>query len=90
MNRFFAMMRYSKKLLILSICLVVDLCLILGLCIFDVVQMIQISKNAILLSSGFVSLNIVLIALLGINIVSIITYLVVYKIKERKYESKKN
>ena len=84
------MMRYSKKLLILSICLVVDLCLILGLCIFDVVQMIQISKNAILLSSGFVSLNIVLIALLGINIVSIITYLVVYKIKERKYESKKN
>ena len=90
MNRFFAMMRYSKKLLILSICFALNLCLVLGICVFDVVQLIQISSNAVLLSSLFVPLNILLIVLLGLDIIVLIAYLVVSKFKEKKHGSEEN
>lgn len=90
MNRFFAMMRYSKKLLVLCICLLLDICLVFGICVFDVVQIIQISQNAVLLSPIFVVMNIVLIVLLACNIVGIISYIVVRKIKERRHEFEEN
>lgn len=90
MSRFLAMMRYSKKLLVLSICLLLDICLVFGICVFDVVQIIQISQNAVLLSPVFVVMNIVLIVLLACNIVGIIGYIVLRKIKERRHELKEN
>ncbi len=86
MRKFFAMMRYSKKLLILTICMAVDICVLLGLCIFDLIQFIQISKNAVLLSPAFIPLNIVLISLAGLNIVAIIVFIVLKKIKEKSHE----
>jgi biotin transporter BioY len=86
MRKFFAMMRYSKKLLILTICIAVDICLLLGLCVFDLIQFIQISKNAVLLSPAFIPLNIVLISLAGLNIVAIIVSIVLKKIKEKSHE----
>ena len=90
MNRFFAMMRYSKKLLVLCICLLLDICLVFGICVFDVVQIIQISQNAVLLSPVFVVMNIVLIVLLACNIVGLISYIVVRKFKERRHELEEN
>ena len=90
MSRFLAMMRYSKKLLVLSVCLLLDICLVFGICVFDVVQIIQISQNAVLLSPVFVVMNIVLIVLLACNIVGIIGYIVLRKIKERRHELKEN
>ena len=90
MNRLFVMMRYSKKLLALSICLLIDIILVFGICVFDVVQIIQISQNAVLLSSLFVPMNIVLIALLACNIVGIIAFIIVRKIKERRHELEEN
>ena len=86
MRRFFAMMRYSKKLMILTICIVVDICLILGLCIFDLIQFIQISKNSVLLSPAFIPLNIVLISLAGLNLLAIIAFVVLKKIEEKSHE----
>ena len=86
MRRFFAMMRYSKKLLILTICIAVDICLLLGLCVFDLIQFIQISKNAVLLSPVFMPVNIALMSLAGLNILAIIVFIVLKKIKEKSHE----
>lgn len=86
MRRFLAMMRYSKKLLILTICLLVELCIILGICIFDVVQLIQVLKNTVLLSPAFVVLNIVLIGLLVINVAVLIISIVYRRVKEKERE----
>ena len=81
MRRFFSMLRYSKKLLVLSICLGVELLIILGLCIFDLVQMIQISQNSVLISGSFVVLNIVLISLVVLNLIALIVFTIIEKNK---------
>ena len=87
MRRLFAMFRYNKKLLALAICLLVDICVVLSLCIFDIVQFIQIRGNAVMLSSAFVPLNIVLIVLASLNLVGIIAYIVIKRKKEKSDET---
>ena len=81
MRRFFAMLRYSKKLFVLSICLGIELLLVLGLCIFDVVQLIQVTRNSVLISNAFMTLNIILISLLAVNLIAVVVFAVIEKIK---------
>lgn len=90
MRRFFAMMRYSKRLLVATICLVVDICLILGLCVFDIIQFVQIRKNSALLSPVFIQVNIALLVLAGINLILLIIFVILRRKKERLDEIKQD
>ena len=90
MRRFFAMMRYNKKLLAITICLLIDLIVILGLCVFDIIQLINISKNSATISSAFVVVNIVLISLMVLNFIILVATIVVKRHKEKEYEFKQN
>ena len=81
MRRFFAMMRYSKVLLILSICFAVELVLILGLCTFDIVQMIQMANNSVAVSSLLINANIVLISISALNLLALVVFLIIKKVK---------
>ena len=90
MRRFFAMMRYSKKLLIAMICLCVDVLLAVGLCVFDLVQIIQISKNSVSISPAFVTVNLILISLMVLNLVVIASAIIIKKIKEKRDGIKKS
>lgn len=83
MRRFFAMMRYNKKLLIVSICLLVDVCLVLGLGVFDIIQLIQINSNSAMLSPAFIPINFILIALAVANIVALISFIIFKRRKEK-------
>lgn len=90
MSRFFAMLRYSKKFKIITICGLIDLMLILSLIVFDFVQFIMISFNTAKLSYVFFPINIALISIIVINIISILIFIIVKKLKEKKYEQEKN
>lgn len=86
MRRFFAMMRYSKKLAVVSICLLVDVCLVLGLSVFDIVQLIQIRSNSAMLSPAFIPVNFILMALAVANLVALISFIIFKRKKERQDE----
>ena len=90
MRRFFAMLRYSKKMLAFTICAVVDFCVLLGFIIFDVMQYVGIKNNAASLSSSFISINIVLIVLAVMNIAVIFGFVFYKKRKEKLNDSKEN
>ncbi len=90
MNRFFAMFRYSKKLLVISILLMFDLLLTIGLVAFDVIQLILIAKNHAMLSGLFLPLNIILIILASINLISVVAFVIIKKLKENNNEFKEN
>ena len=90
MRRFFAMLRYSKKLLIVSICLLVDICLILGLSIFDIIQLIQISNNSVMLSPAFIPINFALMGLAVANVVALVSFIIFKRRKEKFDEFKQD
>ena len=90
MNRLFGMMRYNKQLLIVFIALVAEVCFVLSVVIFDVIQLIMISKNAVKLSTAFVPLNIVLIVVVGVSLLAVIAMFVIKIIKGKNNESKKD
>lgn len=90
MRKFFAMMRYSKKLLLLAIIISLDVLCVVGLCVFDVVQAIKISKNAVMISTAFMAVNYVLVSLMLLNIVALIVAIVLKRHKEKDDELKQN
>lgn len=90
MNRLFAMFRYSKKLLAVSILIFIDLLCMFGIIVFDVVQLIMIKVNAASLLSVFIPFNIVLIALAVINLLLVISFIIINKLKEKNDEFKKD
>ncbi len=90
MNRFFAMLRYSKKLRIIAIFVLLDFLLIVGALIFDIIELLKAINNSASLSLAFLPINIALIALCAVNIISIIIFIVTKKLKEKKYEQEKN
>ena len=90
MRRFFAMMRYSKKLLAVTIGLTIDILVMLGLIVFDVVHFVQLQSNAAMLSSAVIPINIVLIVLSVINILAIIIWIVFKRKKENLNEFKQD
>lgn len=90
MNRFFGMMRYSKKTLIVFVALMVELAFVLGVAIFDMIQFILINKNSAKLSPLFVPINISLIVLVGLSLLTVISMFVIKIIKGKKNEFKKD
>lgn len=86
MNRFFAMLRYDKKLLWLFIAGIIDLLIILGFVAFDVIQLIIISENSAKISSVFVGVNIAFIIFVSLNLLMLITLFVIRKLKEKRDE----
>lgn len=89
MNRLFAMLRYNKQLLVVFIVAVVEICFFAGVAIFDIVQIIILNKNSAMLSPVFVTINIVLIAVVCVNLLLITSMFVIKIIKGKKNESKK-
>ena len=90
MRRFFAMMRYSKKLLIISICVAIDVLIAIGLCVFNTVQLIEISSNAVKISPLFMIINIILISLMALNLMVVAAVIILKKYKEKRDELKDN
>lgn len=90
MSRFFAMLRYSRKLRILAICGLIDLIVVLGFAIFDVVELVMVLGNSASLSLAFLPINIAFIALCAANIIALIVFVITKKLKEKKYEQEKN
>ena len=87
MRRFFAMLRYSKKLLIIAIVTLIDVLLMLGLIVFDVVQFALLKNNSAMLSAAFIPINIVLIVLAGLNLIAVIGFMIYRKRKETSNEA---
>ena len=87
MRRFFAMLRYSKKLLIITIATLIDVLLMLGLIVFDVVQFALLKNNSAMLSAAFIPINIVLIVLAGLNLIAVIGFMIYRKRKETSNEA---
>lgn len=90
MRRFFAMMRYDKRLLIVAISLIVDVVLVLALGVFDVVQLIQIRNNSAMISSAFIPVNFILIGLAIANMVALISFIIFKRRKEKLDELKQD
>ena len=79
MNKFFGLMRYSKKLLAIAIVATINLLLIAGICVFDIIEMLIVLNNHAKISSAFLPLNILLIVLTAFSIISIIILLIFNK-----------
>ena len=87
MSRFFGMMRYNKQLLIVTIIAIVDALFVLGVGIFDVVHVIQVTKNSASLSPMFIPINIALVVVVGASLLAILTMFVIKIIKGKNNES---
>ncbi|MBR3885028.1 MAG: hypothetical protein IKJ33_00985 [Clostridia bacterium] len=90
MNRLFGMMRYNKQLLVVFILSIVDAVFVLGVGVFDIVQVIQVTKNAVSLSPLFVPINIALVAVVAVSLIAITVMFVIKIIKGKNNESKKD
>ena len=90
MNRFFAMMRYNKRLLILFICFIVNVFFVLSVLIFDIIHLIMINKNAVNFTSAFLTLNIILICVVSLSLLLVIVMFVLMKIKGKRNEFEEN
>lgn len=90
MNRFFGMMRYNKQLLIVSIISLVDAVFVLGVGIFDIIHVIQVTKNSASLSPAFIPINVALIVVVAVSLLAILTMFVIKMIKGKNNEPKKN
>lgn len=87
MNRLFGMMRYNKQLLIIFILSIIDAIFVIGVGVFDIVQVMQVSKNAVSLSPLFVPINIALIAVVAMSLIATIVMFVIKIIKGKNNES---
>ena len=90
MNRFFGMMRYNKQLLIVTIISIIDAIFVLGVGLFDIIHVVQVTKNSASLSPVFIPINIALIVVVAISLLAILTMFVIKLIKGKNNESKKD
>ena len=90
MNRFFGMMRYNKQLLIVTIISIIDAIFVLGIGLFDIIHVVQVTKNSASLSPVFIPINIALIVVVAISLLAILTMFVIKLIKGKNNESKKD
>lgn len=90
MNRMFAMMRYSKKLMWFFISVLIEILLIFSIIIFDVIQLCLITKNNAMLSGGFIFFNILLISIAVINLILIVCFVIIKRGREKSNEFKKD
>lgn len=90
MNRFFGMMRYNKQLLVVAIVSLVDAIFVLGVGIFDIIHVIQVTKNSASLSPAFIPINVALIVVVAVSLLAILTMFVIKMIKGKNNEPKKN
>ena len=90
MSRFFGMMRYNKQLLIVTIISIIDAIFVLGIGLFDIIHVVQVTKNSASLSPVFIPINIALIVVVAISLLAILTMFVIKLIKGKNNESKKD
>lgn len=90
MNRFFGMMRYNKQLLVVAIVSLVDAIFVLGVGIFDIIHVVQVTKNSAKLSPAFIPINVALIVVVAVSLLAILTMFVIKIIKGKNNESKKD
>lgn len=90
MNRFFGMMRYNKQLLVVAIVSLVDAIFVLGVGIFDIIHVVQVTKNSAKLSPAFIPINVALIVVVAASLLAILTMFVIKIIKGKNNESKKD
>ena len=90
MSRFFGMMRYNKQLLIVTIISIIDAIFVLGVGVFDLVHMVQVTKNSASLSPVFIPINVALIVVVAASLLAILTMFVIKIIKGENNESKKD
>lgn len=90
MNRFFGMMRYNKQLLIVSIISLVDALFVFGVGVFDIIHIVQVTKNSASLSPAFIPINVALIVVVAVSLLAILTMFVIKIIKGKNNEPKKN
>lgn len=87
MNKLFGMMRYNKQLLVVFIISVIDAIFVLGVGIFDIIQVVQISKNSASLTPAFIPINIALIVVVAVSLLTITAMFVIKLIKGKNNES---
>lgn len=90
MSRFFGMMRYNKQLLIVTIISIIDAIFVLGVGLFDLVHVVQVTKNSASLSPVFIPINVALIVVVAASLLAILTMFVIKIIKGKNNESKKD
>ena len=90
MSRFFGMMRYNKQLLIVTIISIIDAIFVLGVGVFDIIQVVQVTKNSASLSPVFIPINVALIVVVAVSLLAILTMFVIKIIKGKNNESKKD
>lgn len=90
MSRFFGMMRYNKQLLIVTIISIIDAIFVLGVGVFDLVHVVQVTKNSASLSPVFIPINVALIVVVAASLLAILTMFVIKIIKGKNNESKKD
>jgi hypothetical protein len=90
MNRFFGMMRYNKQLLIVTIISIIDAIFVLGVGMFDIIHVVQVTKNSASLSPVFIPINVALIVVVAVSLLAILTMFVIKIIKGKNNESKKD
>ena len=90
MSRFFGMMRYNKQLLIVTIISIIDAIFVLGVGMFDIIHVVQVTKNSASLSLVFIPINVALIVVVAVSLLAILTMFVIKIIKGKNNESKKD
>lgn len=90
MSRFFGMMRYNKQLLIVTIISIIDAIFVLGVGVFDIIHVVQVTKNSASLSPVFIPINVALIVVVAASLLAILTMFVIKIIKGKNNESKKD
>lgn len=90
MSRFFGMMRYNKQLLIVTIVSIIDAIFVLGVGVFDIIHVVQVTKNSASLSPVFIPINVALIVVVAASLLAILTMFVIKIIKGKNNESKKD
>lgn len=90
MSRFFGMMRYNKQLLIVTIISIIDAIFVLGVGVFDIIHVVQVTKNSASLSPVFIPINVALIVVIAVSLLVILTMFVIKIIKGKNNESKKD
>ena len=90
MSRFFGMMRYNKQLFVVAIVSLVEALFVLGVGIFDIIHVVQVTKNSASLSPAFIPINVALIVVVAVSLLAILTMFVIKMIKGKNNEPKKN
>jgi hypothetical protein len=84
------MIRYNKQLLIVTIISIIDAIFVLGVGVFDIIHVVQVTKNSASLSPVFIPINVALIVVVAVSLLAILTMFVIKIIKGKNNESKKD